>query len=50
MRICDLLLGQPFGWAQWAYRLDEVIGWLGVELVVRREVVTELDALQTLAV
>jgi hypothetical protein len=48
-RICDLLLGLPFGWARWADHLDEAAGWLGVELAARQEVDTEPEALQTSA-
>jgi hypothetical protein len=48
-RICDLLLGPPLGHARWADHLDEVTGWLGAELVARREVDAELETLQTLA-
>jgi hypothetical protein len=45
VRICDLLLGLPLGLARWADRLDEAVGQLGEELVARREVDTELEAL-----
>jgi hypothetical protein len=45
VRICDLLLGLPLGLARWVDRLDEAVGQLGEELVARREVDTELEAL-----
>jgi hypothetical protein len=47
MRICDLLLGPPSGWARLANRLDEAAGQLGAQLAARREVDAELEALQT---
>jgi hypothetical protein len=49
VRICDLLLGPPFGRARWADRLDEAAGQLGAELAARQEVDTEPKALWTLA-
>jgi hypothetical protein len=36
MRICDLLLGPPSGWAQLADCLDEATGQLRVELAAQR--------------
>jgi hypothetical protein len=50
VRIYDLLLGPPPGRARLADRLDKAVGQLGAELATRREVDTELEALQTSAV
>jgi hypothetical protein len=47
VRICDLLLGPPLGQARWADRLGKVVRRLGVELVARREVDAELEALRS---
>jgi hypothetical protein len=48
-RICDLLLGPPLNQARCADYLDEAVGRLQEELVARREVNAELEALQTSA-
>jgi hypothetical protein len=44
MRICDLLLGPPPGWACLADHMDEIPRQLGVELAARWEVDAELKA------
>jgi hypothetical protein len=49
VRICDLLLGPPLGQARWVDRLGKAVGRLGVELVARREVDAELEALRSSA-
>jgi hypothetical protein len=48
-RICDLLLGPPLNQARCADYLDEAVGQLQEELVARREVNAELEALRTSA-
>jgi hypothetical protein len=48
-RICDLLLGPPLYQARCADYLDEAVGRLQEELVARREVNAELEALRTSA-
>jgi hypothetical protein len=50
MRICDLLLGPPIGWARLVDRLDEATRQLRVELATRWEANAELEALRTSAV
>jgi hypothetical protein len=45
MRVCDLILGPPFGRARLADRLEEVTGWLGVEQDAQQEADAELEAL-----
>jgi hypothetical protein len=45
MRICDFLLGLPFGRARLVDHLDEATGWPGTELATRREANAELEAL-----
>jgi hypothetical protein len=49
VRICDLLLGPPPGWAQPADHLDKATGQLRVELAARWEADAELEALWTSA-
>jgi hypothetical protein len=49
VRICDLLLGPPPGWAQLADRQNEVTRKLRVVLAARQEADAELEVLQTLA-
>jgi hypothetical protein len=50
VRICNLLLGPPFGRLRLADRLDEATEQLGAELATRQEVDAALEALWTLAV
>jgi hypothetical protein len=45
----NLLLRPSLSQARWADRLDKAVEWLGAELVARREVNAELEALWTLA-
>jgi hypothetical protein len=47
MRICDLLLRPPPGWAYLDDSLDEAARQLGVELAAQWEVNAELEALWT---
>jgi hypothetical protein len=45
MRICDLILGPPFGWVQLVDHLEEAIGRLQMEPAGHREANAELEAL-----
>jgi hypothetical protein len=47
--IYNLLLGPSLSQARWADRLDKAVERHGAELVARREVNAELEALWTLA-
>jgi hypothetical protein len=49
VRICDLLLGPPPGWAQLADCQNEVTRKLRVVLAARQEADAELEVLRTLA-
>jgi hypothetical protein len=49
MRLCDMILGPPFGWARLADWLEEATKWLGMEHVTQWEVDAELEALRSSA-